>query len=272
MGPSVDHTADLETQCPGLLTQSSKRNVYFDPYLKVILVPSRGEYKCAGLCPILWWTSSDFFSFQQSAHSEVRMLSVMNNIGGKEARKKLYQPNHQGNADLEVLENMCASTDDYYLSDEENDDTSDGNDADDSMLLVPDDAESDEDDEPVPTSRIVIQTSFHKVSSLDCISASLRHEELANEQPSPQLSPKSQSRVNLRDLEELTLRAEDSHLQLCVPLTQPRMLSTECGSSGRSRRSKKQMSSTTIALCSTFLLVVFVLVDRFGPSYLSKIN
>ena len=269
MGLSGNHTNDLETQTPDLLTQCAKRNVYFDPYLKVILVPSRGEYKCAGLCPILWWTSSDFFSFQQSAHSEVRLLSAFENIGGKEARMKLYQPSDQASADLEVLENMCATTDDYYLSDEETDDLSDEDVND--VLLAPED-ECDEYEETDHTPRILIKTSFHKVSSLDCISASLRHEELASEQTSPNDSPKNQgsiSRQNLRDLEE---RAEDSYLQLCVPLSQPRMLNTECGSSGRSRRSKKQMSSTTIALCSTFLLVVFVLVDRYGPAYLSKIS
>lgn len=80
---------DVETQqiyqIPPIVS-SDKKIVNFNPFMKVILVPSRGEYKCAGLCPILWWTSSDFFSFQQSAHSEVRLLSAFENIGGKEAR------------------------------------------------------------------------------------------------------------------------------------------------------------------------------------------
>lgn len=272
MGPSANNTCDLETQNPDNLTQSGKRNVYFDPFLKVILVPSRGEYLCAGLCPILWWTSSDFFSFQQSAHSEVRLLSAFENIGGKEARIKLYQPNDQSNADFEVLENMCASTDDYYLSDEENDDHKDSDDVDNRALLNPDELNNDTYGETIGSPRIIIKTSFHKVSSLDCISASLRHTELASELSSRDFGFKNQeitSRLNLKDLEE---RSEDSHLQLCVPLDQPRLLSTECGSSGRSRKPKKSISSTTIALCSTILLVAFVLVDRYGPSYLSRIS
>ena len=268
----MNNTCDLETQIQESLTQSAKRNVYFDPFLKVILVPSRGEYKCAGLCPILWWTSSDFFSFQQSAHSEVRLLSAFENIGGKEARIKLYQPNDQSNADFEVLENMCASTDDYYLSDEENDDPLDSSDIEDRALLNRNISESGVNEESGSSPRIIIKTSFHKVSSLDCISASLRHSELASELSSHDLSLKNQEsilRSNFRDLEE---RSEESHLQLCVPLNQPRLLSTECGSSGRSRKPKKSVSTTTVALCSTFLLVAFVLIDRYGPSYISRIG
>jgi hypothetical protein len=274
MGPSVINSNDLETQTPGDDTPPGRRNVCFDPFLKVVLVPSRGEYKCAGLCPILWWTSSDFFSFQQSAHSEVRLLSAFENIGGREARKKLYQPSHVANADLEVLENMCATTDDYYLSDEEKDDMSDSDDAYDSLRQS---SESDHDREfshPGSSPRIIIKTSFHKVSSLDCISASLRQSELlASETYSPPTSNKENEAnsplISYKEIDEL---GEDSHLQLCVPLTQPRMLNTECGSSGRSRRSKKQMSSTSIALCSTFLLIAFVFIDRYGPSYFSKVS
>ena len=270
MGHNVNNTNDLETQNANSVLHSVKRIVNFNLDLKVILVPSRGEYRCAGLCPILWWSSSDFFSFQQSAHSEVRLLSAFENIGGKEARKKLYQPNHQCSSDFEVLENMCATTDDYYLSDEENDDASDVEEA--SAPLNPEKDDNIKSETVDPSPRIIIKTAFHKVSSLDCISASLRHNELASEQNSPNLSPKNQSsasKTNLRDFED---RAEDFHLQLCVPLAQPTMLNMECGSSGRSRKSKKQMSTTTIALCSTFLLVVFVLVDRYGPSYLSKVS
>ena len=266
MPPSVLPPNDLETQTPANVTLFERRNVCFDPFLKVILVPSRGEYKCAGLCPILWWTSSDFFSFQQSAHSEVRLLSAFENIGGREARKKLYQPNDVANADLEVLENMCATTDDYYLSEEEKDDVSDSDESYDSFLESSGGRHSDSSSNP----RIIIKTSFHKVSSLDCISASLLATSNGNSSTTDcneieTLHP----RTSQKEIDDLS---EDSHLQLCVPLTQPRMLNTECGSNGRSRRSKKQMSSATIALCSTFLLIVFVLVDRYGPSYFSKVS
>ena len=244
---------------------SGTRNVCFDPLLRVILVPSRVEYKCAGLCPILWWTSSDFFSFQQSAHTEVRLLSAFENIGGREARKKLYQPNHIVNPEIDVLEKMCATTDDYYLSDEEKDDLSDNEDPYDE-LVVNDGLSREFVD--------MAKKSFHKVSSLDCISASLRHTEFPVADTGRATTNSSAglnqfARTSSENIDEL---GEDSHLQLCVPLTQPRLLNTECGSSGRSRRSKKAFTSTTVALCSTFLLIIFVLVDRYGPAYLSKVS
>jgi hypothetical protein len=72
---------------------SCKSGVKFNSALRVVLIPSRGEYKSAGLCPELWWTSSDYFMFQQSAHSEIRLLSAYENINLNAARKKLYQPN-----------------------------------------------------------------------------------------------------------------------------------------------------------------------------------
>ena len=272
MGPSANIPGDLETHMLSDSTLSGTKNVCFNPLLRVILVPSRVEYKCAGLCPILWWTSSDFFSFQQSAHSEVRLLSAFENIGGREARKKLYQPNHTVNAELDVLENMCATSDDYYLSDEEKDDISDNEDPYDELLA--NDGRSEECSDTNNSPGMLTQTAFHKVSSLDCISASLRHAELPVSEmgrvPTNSSAGLNQSsRMSWEESDELD---EDSHLQLCVPLTQPRLLNTECGSSGRSRRSKKAFTSTTIALCSTFLLIIFVLVDRYGPAYLSKVS
>jgi hypothetical protein len=123
MGSSEAIKGDLETHNPPTPTSNEKtscRRISFHPHLKVILVPSRVEYKCAGLCPILWWSSSDFFSFQQSAHLEVHLLAAYENIGKKEARSKLYQPDN----DVKVLENMNVEND-YYLSDEETDLSSD---------------------------------------------------------------------------------------------------------------------------------------------------
>jgi hypothetical protein len=161
---------------------------------------------------------------------------------------------------------MCATTDDYYLSEEEKDDVSDSDESYDSFLESSGGRHSDSSSNP----RIIIKTSFHKVSSLDCISASLLATSNGNSSTTDcneieTLHP----HTSQKEIDDLS---EDSHLQLCVPLTQPRMLNTECGSNGRSRRSKKQMSSATIALCSTFLLIVFVLVDRYGPSYFSKVS
>jgi hypothetical protein len=68
------------------------RRVAFCPSLRVILIPSRGEYKRAGLYGELWWASIDFLKFQAAANSEIRMLASYEGIGAKAARCKLYQP------------------------------------------------------------------------------------------------------------------------------------------------------------------------------------
>lgn len=65
-------------------------NVRFEEYLSVVLIPHRNEYKQAN-CN-LWWSKMDFFKFQRLAYSEIRLLSILQNISFQEAKKKLYQP------------------------------------------------------------------------------------------------------------------------------------------------------------------------------------
>lgn len=91
-----------------------KSGVKFNSALRVVLIPSRGEYKSAGLCPELWWTSSDYFMFQQSAHSEIRLLSAYENINLNAARKKLYQP-----SDNEAIEDSSSSSTAESVNDSE---------------------------------------------------------------------------------------------------------------------------------------------------------
>ena len=75
-------------------TVTASRGVRFDSTLKMVLIPSRGEFKRAGMYEHLWWTSQDFLQFQASANSEIRMLASYEGIGAKLARFKLYQPGH----------------------------------------------------------------------------------------------------------------------------------------------------------------------------------
>jgi hypothetical protein len=66
------------------------RIVNFSDSMRVILVPSLVDYKSAGLITKLWWSGSDYRFFQQSACSEIRLLSVFEGIDLNAARKKLY--------------------------------------------------------------------------------------------------------------------------------------------------------------------------------------
>jgi len=83
----TNSTSSSAAQC-GL----RNRRVAFCQSLRVILIPSRGEYKRAGLYGELWWASIDFLQFQAAANSEIRMLASYEGIGAKAARCKLYQP------------------------------------------------------------------------------------------------------------------------------------------------------------------------------------
>jgi hypothetical protein len=77
--------------------------------LDVILIPSRIEYKKAK-CD-LWWSGKDFFNFQESAISEVRLLSSFENIGYRDARQKLYQPSFDHSS---LLNNFYCEESTFY--------------------------------------------------------------------------------------------------------------------------------------------------------------
>lgn len=66
------------------------RKVSFNTRVTVVLIPERKEIKEAQ-CD-LWWGRNDFSAFQQSAHSEIRLYAMYENINCKEAKNMLYQP------------------------------------------------------------------------------------------------------------------------------------------------------------------------------------
>lgn len=68
------------------------KHVVFDQSVRVILIPSRGEYRRVGLYSVLWWNSFEFGQFQASAQNEIRALASAEGIGARAARRKLYQP------------------------------------------------------------------------------------------------------------------------------------------------------------------------------------
>eukprot|EP01033_Poteriospumella_lacustris_P010041 gene10041-7172_t len=78
--------------------------VKFYRFSSVILIPSRTEYRSAE-CD-LWWQREDFVGFQQSASSELRMLCNIDNIGVREARRRLYQPEYAVDAERRRLHDL----------------------------------------------------------------------------------------------------------------------------------------------------------------------
>lgn len=83
------------------------------------------EYKSAGISSKLWWDRNDYFSFQQSANSEIRLLRAYENICAKTARDRLYQPCSVDDEEDDAILNACSST--SNLSDGTNSNTSSRN-------------------------------------------------------------------------------------------------------------------------------------------------
>lgn len=278
-----------------------KRNVSFSERVRVVLVPTRLEYKQADLIPLLWWNGEEYISFQQQAYSELRLLSTNENIDMKQARVRLYQQQSTTDKSIDIFSLATTSTksttdddfDSYFTdgedlsSDEENDDAS---------------ARPKKLEEEVETNDIVICTSFHKVSSLSIISASLqRHERGQSDEdlvgmatgtdvsPFPKVSSldciaattvttsqkgESQKGSDVRQRSPPPTPSrnhgtwksspssdENYILQLCVLCDEPVALAT--GPKHRQKNYNKIFTGSSIALYSTILVIAFVVADRY---------
>ena len=82
--------------------KAADKKVRFTPVLRLVLIPCVSDYRKAGLIETMWWTHQDFFSFQQSAFSEIRQMAAYDGITHVEARRKLYQP--------DVIEQKCIAS------------------------------------------------------------------------------------------------------------------------------------------------------------------
>ena len=286
-----------------MITMETKpsRNVSFSERVRVVLVPSRLEYKQAKLIPLLWWNGEEYLSFQQQAYSELRLFSTSENIDMKQARVRLYQQqNTSTDKSIDIFSSATTSAknttdddfDNYFTdaedmsSDEENEDTS----------------SRPKKVEVVETDDIVICTSFHKVSSLSIISESLQRHEIGQSDedlvgmatgtdvsPFPKVSsldciaaatvitsqksetsmgsdvrrrsPPSSPSRTHGTWKSSTSSDENYILQLCVLCDEPVPLAT--GPKHRQKNQNKIFTGTSIALYSTILVVTFLVADRY---------
>jgi hypothetical protein len=87
---------------------AEKKSLNFSNTLRVVLIPSRGEYKTAGLNPSLWWTGKEFKEFQKTSNAEILLMAKYENIDVRSARKKLYQPSECEDSQTELIHKACA--------------------------------------------------------------------------------------------------------------------------------------------------------------------
>lgn len=184
-----DHTYSSHEETVNLVDESNSNEVKlrFDNFLKVVLIPSRFEFKEAS-CD-LWWTNSDYLLFQQSASSEIRLLALYESIPLKDARRKLYQPQEH-----DLIYNNNDYEDTYYEIN----------------TPTPIDNSPVEDVENKNNNEVIRQ--IHKVSSIECIAAKKIKHSL--------MKPN-----NLNDISNEKDNLLDKYLSLCVPLEKVELLS-----------------------------------------------
>jgi hypothetical protein len=85
-----------------------RRKVDFQQSMKVVLIPTRHEYREAGLNKELWWTASEFKYFQQLSTSEILLMAKQEKIEDlRAARRKLYQPALMEESRYDYIQNYC---------------------------------------------------------------------------------------------------------------------------------------------------------------------
>lgn len=65
----------------------NKKNVSFHKSVKVILVPTKGEY--FKLRDKIWWSSSDINKFKKNYQNNIKVIMNLNNTNIYEAKKIL---------------------------------------------------------------------------------------------------------------------------------------------------------------------------------------
>jgi hypothetical protein len=243
--------------------QKQQNRVDFNEASKVILIPSRKEYRLAGLISSLWWTGSDYFSFQQSANSEVLLLSMYENIDIRKARRILYQPDEENDKKSEMIRSACSGRIPVEEEEEEEEE----------QYMF---GSSDEDDSELALTSPEYRT--HRPYKLDM--------ERAESAPSTSFnaSPKDSLKLyrggSLGDFYSARGRVRNGYLAdptddvvFCVPQKEPGLVCFEPKSTGhRVRRRKASIAevwksvgytvSTSLALLSAACLVVIVLTSR----------
>ena len=253
-----------------LLNESCLKNaVKFNSALKVVLIPSRGEYKSAGLCPELWWTSSDYFMFQQSAHSEIRLLSAYENINLTAARKKLYQP--CGNEAIEDSDSLFETADSIKLrkhviknnSDDDiislnsnnnsNNSNNESKNNNDSKISLENDINSN--------TNIIKKNNLKRVDSLTHLQNQLKQSDNNDQQNN------NNNNNNNNESKPIELSTNNDLLSFCVPLKDTLLLRLECPSRRQGFAKVSINFSMLITYGSLVILIALLILDSSGYLY-----
>ena len=71
---------------------TQRRKVRWNLGVRVVLIPTRTEYKDIGLTDLIWWNENDYCIFRNGAAEELEIAVDYFQVDAKEAVKLLYQP------------------------------------------------------------------------------------------------------------------------------------------------------------------------------------
>jgi len=209
-------------------TKVSDRKVSFNNRVTVVLIPERKEIKEAK-CD-LWWNRNDFVSFQQSAHSEIRLYAMYENINCKEAKNMLYQPSEKELAKYKT-EEVDVAEDEWE------------------ELAMPSEDSEDQVPEEGTFSPILIR-------HVDSVSLLTGLDSEKKDAPSTPTKQKSSNSLSTSDsAAKLRTAEEDKHLyiSLCVPAKEYEPLAESCqGGGGKKSKGRIDQSSGFAVVCGIF--------------------
>jgi len=70
---------------------TTHKRITFHQSVKVILIPTRNEYKAASLLKDLWWDDSDYREFKASTITEIQSVMMREVVDSRAACDILYQ-------------------------------------------------------------------------------------------------------------------------------------------------------------------------------------
>lgn len=94
-GRTWQTTGDLHTNASSSASNQNKvkDKITFNNAVRVVLIPTRDEYRAAGLSDVMWWEDSDYSNFKESAMNELKnLVQARGKMDTKTALNILYQP------------------------------------------------------------------------------------------------------------------------------------------------------------------------------------
>ena len=108
---SENDVTDIVASKPRVsIAKKRSSGLRFDTAVRVILIPTRKEYRAAGLGDLLWWSDRDYNSFKGSAVMELRVILSLHDVDPKTALKRLYQPDCMFHEKANPPARVCAKT------------------------------------------------------------------------------------------------------------------------------------------------------------------